>query len=72
MALTPKKDTGRTKPNVEVRFRNGGLRTERCKVSVVHRLVADLLERGLKHAVIHEQIFDHYLENRLRFFGHEF
>jgi hypothetical protein len=31
MALTPKKDNGRTKPYVEVRFRNGGLRTERCK-----------------------------------------
>ena len=40
MALTPKKDTGRTKPYVEVRFRNGGLRTERCKVFLVHRLVA--------------------------------
>ena len=40
MALTPKKDTGRTKPYVEVRFRNGGLRTERCKSFLVHRLVA--------------------------------
>lgn len=35
----------------------------------VHRLVADLMERGLRQSVIHEQIFDHYLENRLRFFG---
>ena len=40
MALTPKKNTGRTKPYVEVRFRNGGLRTERCKAFLVHRLVA--------------------------------
>ena len=40
MALTPKKDTGRTKPYAEVKFRNGGLRTERCKSFLVHRLVA--------------------------------
>lgn len=50
MRLTQKKDTGRTKPYVEVRFRNGGLRTERCKCFLVHRLVADafikLLEPG--------------------------
>jgi hypothetical protein len=41
MALSTKKDTGRTKPYVEVRFRNGGLRTERCKAFLVHRLVAN-------------------------------
>ena len=42
MTLTPKKESanGRTKPYVEVRFRNGGLRTERCKSFLVHRLVA--------------------------------
>ena len=40
MRLAVKKDTGRTKPYVEVRFRNGGLRTERCKSFLVHRLVA--------------------------------
>lgn len=40
MALTPKKDTGRTKPYVEVKFRNGGLRKEPCKSFLVHRLVA--------------------------------
>ena len=40
MALTPKKETGRTKPYLEVRFRNGGVRTERCKSFLVHRLVA--------------------------------
>ena len=48
MALTPKKDTGRTKPYVEVRFRNGGLRTERCKVFLVHRLVADAFIKPLE------------------------
>lgn len=47
MALTPKKDTGRTKPYVEVRFRKGGLRTERCKAFLVHRLVADAFIKPL-------------------------
>jgi hypothetical protein len=48
MALTPKKDTGRTRPYIEVRFRNGGLRTERCKVFLVHRLVADAFIKPLE------------------------
>lgn len=48
MALTPKKDTGRTKPYREVRFRNGGLRTERCKSFLVHRLVADAFIKPLE------------------------
>jgi len=55
MALTPKKDTGRTKPYVEVRFRNGGLRTERCKSFLVHRLVAAAFIKPLEQG---EQI-DH-------------
>jgi phosphoesterase RecJ-like protein len=36
----------------------------------VHRLVADLKERGLEHTHVHEQLFDNFLENRLRFVGH--
>ncbi|OYW18739.1 MAG: DHH family phosphoesterase, partial [Sphingobacteriales bacterium 12-47-4] len=36
----------------------------------VHRLVADLKERGLEHMHVHDQLFDNYLENRLRFIGH--
>jgi len=48
MALTPKKDNGRTKPYIEVRFRNGGLRTERCKAFLVHRLVADAFIKPLE------------------------
>jgi len=35
----------------------------------VHRMVADLKDRGLQHSVIHEQLFDNFLENRFRFFG---
>ncbi len=36
----------------------------------VHRMVADLLDRGLKHELIHQAIYDNFLENRLRFIGH--
>jgi phosphoesterase RecJ-like protein len=36
----------------------------------VHRLVADLKERGLEHMHVHEKLFDNFLENRLRFVGH--
>jgi len=45
MRLRPKKDTGRTKPYAEVRFRNG---TERCKSFLVHRLVADAFIKRLE------------------------
>ncbi len=36
----------------------------------VHRMVADLKDRGLEHSHIHEQLFDNFLESRFRFFGH--
>ena len=36
----------------------------------VHRLVADLKERGLEHGYVHDRLFDNFLENRLRFTGH--
>lgn len=36
----------------------------------VHRLVAALKDKGLQHHLIHDQVFDTFLENRLRFFGH--
>ena len=48
MALSTKKETIRTKPYVEVRLRNGGLRTEPCKSFLVHRLVAAAFIRPLK------------------------
>jgi phosphoesterase RecJ-like protein len=38
--------------------------------AAVHRLVADLKSRGLKHSKIHENLFDNFLENKLRFTGH--
>ncbi|WP_207494024.1 DHH family phosphoesterase [Aridibaculum aurantiacum] len=36
----------------------------------VHRMVAHLKDLGLNHTVIHENIYDSFLENRLRFTGH--
>jgi len=36
----------------------------------VHRMVADLKEKGLVHTPIHEALYDNFLENRLRFIGH--
>jgi phosphoesterase RecJ-like protein len=35
----------------------------------VHRMVADLKERGLQHTKVHENVYDNFLENRLRFIG---
>lgn len=35
----------------------------------VHRLVADLKDRGLEHTSVHEALYDNFLENRLRFIG---
>lgn len=36
----------------------------------VHRMVADLKEKGLEHSHIHDELFDNFLESRIRFFGH--
>ena len=36
----------------------------------VHRLVADLKQRGLEHMHVHTELFDNFLENRMRFIGH--
>ena len=35
----------------------------------VHKMVADLKERGLEHSHVHEELFDNFLENRFRFIG---
>ncbi len=35
----------------------------------VHRLVAELKDRGLEHTRVHDALFDNFLENRLRFIG---
>jgi phosphoesterase RecJ-like protein len=36
----------------------------------VHRMVARLKETGFNHTQVHENIYDNFLENRLRFTGH--
>ena len=48
MRLSTKKDTGRTKPYVEVRLRDGSPRDVRCKAFLVHRLVADAFIKKLE------------------------
>ena len=35
----------------------------------VHRMVADLKEKGLEHSPVHEALFDNFSENRFRFIG---
>lgn len=41
-----------------------------CTTASVHRMVADLMGRGLKTTPVHEAIFDTFEENRLRFLGY--
>ena len=36
----------------------------------VHRMVADLKDKGLEHMHIHTELFENFLENRMRFIGH--
>jgi phosphoesterase RecJ-like protein len=38
--------------------------------SHVHEIVADLKKKGLDHAIVHENLYDNFLEDRLRFIGH--
>lgn len=38
--------------------------------AAVHQLVADLKQRGLEHMHVHNELFDNFLENRMRFIGH--
>lgn len=35
----------------------------------VHRMIADLKDKGLQHSQVHENLFDNFLEGRFRFFG---
>ena len=36
----------------------------------VHRMVAFLKDKGLEHTRVHENVYDNFLENRMRFIGH--
>jgi phosphoesterase RecJ-like protein len=35
----------------------------------VHNMVASLKEKGLKHSLVHEELYDNFSENRFRFIG---
>lgn len=41
-----------------------------CTTASTHRMVADLIEKGLEPTSIHTAVFDNYQENRLRFLGY--
>jgi phosphoesterase RecJ-like protein len=41
-----------------------------CTSSETHRMVADLMDKGLVPAPVHQAVFDNYQENRLRFLGY--
>jgi phosphoesterase RecJ-like protein len=47
----------------------GSFRFPSAKANV-HTLVADLKSRGFAHSKVHENLFDNFLENKLRFTGH--
>lgn len=36
----------------------------------VHEMVSHLMQTGLEHSKVHSNLFDNFLENRLRFIGH--
>ncbi|MBA2406588.1 MAG: bifunctional oligoribonuclease/PAP phosphatase NrnA [Chitinophagales bacterium] len=36
---------------------------------IVHRIAAELLELGINHTMIYEEVYETFTENRLRFFG---
>lgn len=38
--------------------------------SAVHRIIADLIERGAENSKIHQAVYDNFEENRLRFIGY--
>ncbi|MGZ5245724.1 MAG: DHH family phosphoesterase [Flavitalea sp.] len=47
----------------------GSFRFSSTKASV-HRMVAELKDKGLEHTKVHEAVYDNFHENRLRFIGH--
>ncbi|GAA4454047.1 DHH family phosphoesterase [Rurimicrobium arvi] len=46
----------------------GSFRFPACTASV-HEMIADLMRKGLKHSVIHEEVYDSWEERRMRFLG---
>ena len=65
MKLVPKKDNGRTKPYMEVKFRSGGPRTDPCKSYLVHRLVAAAFIKPLEQGEQVDHINGIHGDNRV-------
>ena len=65
MRLTPKKEKARTKPYLEVKFRNGGSRELPCKSFLVHRLVADAFIKRLEKGEQVDHINGCHSDNRV-------
>lgn len=38
--------------------------------AAVHEMVAFLKNKGLKHSIVHEHLYDNFMEDRIRFLGH--
>jgi hypothetical protein len=66
MSLSPKKDNGRTKPYVEVRLRDGSVRTKPCKSFLVHRLVASAFIKPLEKNEQVDHINGKHSDNRVK------
>ncbi|MDI9319677.1 MAG: DHH family phosphoesterase [Phycisphaerales bacterium] len=47
----------------------GSFRFPATKASV-HRMIADLMDKELKHSPIHEEIYDNWTEGRMKFLGY--
>lgn len=41
-----------------------------CTTPAVHQMAARLMDTGINHTEIHSNLFDNFLENRIRFIGH--
>ena len=65
MRLSIKKESDRTKPYVEVRFRDGSPRDARCKAFLVHRLVAHAFIKPLEKGEQVDHINGIHSDNRV-------
>lgn len=65
MRLTPKKETSRTRPYVEIRLRDGSPRDVHCKSFLVHRLVAGAFIKTLEKGEQVDHINGIHSDNRI-------
>lgn len=73
--ITDSGNTGKINENIaeylytDVMTDTGSFRFTSTTTSV-HIMIAELKKQRLKHSKMHENLFDNFLENRIRFFGH--